>query len=583
VLLEASAYTNDYLDNTSLGQEMAAVHTALRPVPYPYITGMQLNADVSINGLVLNTIDENNVVWVCTDIQGWWGHAPSEIQDVPRGLGDGSYDVNGRYTARQIELTGVILPPNTTYLQAAKDKLIRAVDLVRSKGWLLTDEGPTRGSMVRLSGTPTFLTVNARGRTEFSIGLKSADPIKYQWDYSTSDGYTSVSATAGSTATANNIGNTNVTGVFKLTGPISANSVVYNLTTGKQISMLTALQDAGASVGTVTGASRTTTNGVTYATLTLSSAYKLAAGDIVTVASVGYGFDGTFTVYSTSVVSSGVLNVTYVNPGTIDYVSGSVRTNLVTNPSFELNNAGWSSGQTGGVAQSNTFAYVGTYSGKTIITGSDTNIATWNTPIISGTTYTYSTYTYVPTGSPFAGRTLGITLEGAGVTASNVTTTSATLVAGSWARSSIIFTATSTATFFFVHRYSGAVVANTSTIYTDGVLLEQSSALDFYFSGAASAAGNFTYAWTGTANASTSTATFSPTGPVTLTNAETLTVDTYTKSVLLNSNTQSSRERLSTLVDWITLQPGINYIKLVDSASVTTGTLSMLFRSGWIG
>jgi len=34
---------------------------------------------------------------------------------------------------------------------------------------------------VRLSGPPNIETVTARGRTEFSIGLRAADPIKYEF------------------------------------------------------------------------------------------------------------------------------------------------------------------------------------------------------------------------------------------------------------------------------------------------------------------------------------------------------------------------------------------------------------------
>jgi hypothetical protein len=181
-----------------------------------------------------------------------------------------------------------------------------------------------------------------------------------------------------------------------------------------------------------------------------------------------------------------------------------VRTNLIINPSFELNNSFWGSGQAS-IIQSSNFSYNGAYSGLTTITSSaDTNIATWvQTSIVSGQTYTYSTYSYVPAGSSLAGRTLSVAIEGAGATFTTVASSAATLVSGSWVRSWLTVTATSSGSFAYVHRYSGAFAVG-SAIYTDAVMLEQTSVLGAYFDGSTPIIGDFTYVWSGTANASTS-------------------------------------------------------------------------------
>lgn len=396
-LLEQSSYIGRYFDDQTQDQETTRVNATLRPVPYPAITGMQLNADVSINGLVLNTIDEDNIVWVCTGIDGWWGQPTPEIQDIPRGLGDGSYDVVGRYAARQIVLTGAILPPDASYIDAARNKLVKAIDLVRKNGWLLADELPTKGALVRLSGIPSIDVVNARGRMEFSIGLRAADPVKYHYNDTDVDGYTKVSVSANGSGTANNIGNTNVTAIFTMSGPFSANTVIRNTTTGQSINVVTALSGAGASVGTVTAALRETDNGTKYATLSVASTYPLAAGDTITVSSVGNSFDGTFVVYDSYATSSTTIDIIYVNPAASDYA------------------------------------------------------------------------------------------------------------------------------------YAAA------------------------------------------------------SGSVVLTNKETLTIDTYTRNVFFNQNTVGSRQNLDTLIDWITLQPGDNTITITDGGALTTGTLEVKYRSGWIG
>jgi len=180
-----------YLYPDSYGQavETSIVNKVLSPVPPPHFTGMKLKGDVIIGDLILNNIDENNVVWVCTDIEGWWVHPDPEIPDVTRGWRDGSYDARGRWTARQLTLNGVFLPPDPSYTSAARDKLIRATNLVYTGAWLKTKENPTRASYVRLSGRPNIANVNPRGRTEFSIGLRAADPIKYSWNEEDPDGY----------------------------------------------------------------------------------------------------------------------------------------------------------------------------------------------------------------------------------------------------------------------------------------------------------------------------------------------------------------------------------------------------------
>lgn len=166
------------------------VNAALRKMPSPYISGLKLEADININGLVLNTIDENNVVWVCTDIKGWWTLPEPEVPDIGRGLDDGSYNVRGRWKARVITLEGSILPPHPDYIAAARDKLISALSsLVYIGGTLAVDEGPVKIAKVYMIGQPTMDVKNARGRIDFSVQLRAGDPVKYSWNYEATDGY----------------------------------------------------------------------------------------------------------------------------------------------------------------------------------------------------------------------------------------------------------------------------------------------------------------------------------------------------------------------------------------------------------
>lgn len=301
VLFEASSLIGSYIEVASQAQEFQKTNLSLTPLPQPHLTGMKLQADVRINGLTLNTIDENGVTWVATGLEGWWKHPEPEMQDMRRGWGDGSYDIKGRYAPRLIELTGSFLTTDPSQVVAARNKLVEATNLVYTNGILETDENPTKFSYVRLNGGPSIETVSARGRTDFTIPLKAADPIKYEWyrdpDNPDPDGYRKATLLAKNASlsrtgitTITNTGNYPVPVYFEVNGPGLGNLQIVNSTNGDFIII----------TGTLRGsANLTVTNKVIsseVATLTLSAGHSLVEGDLVTVSSVGSPFDGEITV-----------------------------------------------------------------------------------------------------------------------------------------------------------------------------------------------------------------------------------------------------------------------------------------------
>lgn len=308
LLFEQSSFVGGYLDNVSQTEETAIVNKSLSVYNGPTIGGLPLEADISLGDFVFNTIDENNVVWVCTDLDGWYGQADPQTIDIPRGVEDGSYDVSGRTTARIITLSGSFLVPDPSYVGAARDALVSATNLVRDGAWLRTNEAPTRAAFVRLSGKVQIETTNARGRTDFSIGLKAADPIRYEWNDADPDGLTDVTVAPDSTGFVDNIGTTEVTGVFTLTGPLGSGSTVTNITRDETITMAQDLRGAG-SVGQVV-AKELTDNVVT---ITTGAEHNLVVGDEVIVSGCGFPFDA---VNETLTVTA----VTDLLPYTFNYV-----------------------------------------------------------------------------------------------------------------------------------------------------------------------------------------------------------------------------------------------------------------------
>lgn len=229
-------------------EENKIVNKALTAFPEPYISGLKLNEDITLGNLTLNKIDSNNVVWICTDIKGWWEHPDPQFPDLTRGWGDGSYDADGRYQARTITIEGSILPPDPTYAPAARKTLVEQTDLVYKGDYLKVNESPTKSAYVRLSGRPLIKSVNARGRMDFSISLKAADPIKYEYLENT---YRTINISSSTQVT--NSGNTRTPVIFEITGT--------NLSSGSITNSYTSPYTAASVTDTIGGISKTWSGG----------------------------------------------------------------------------------------------------------------------------------------------------------------------------------------------------------------------------------------------------------------------------------------------------------------------------------
>lgn len=226
--------------------ENRLVNVGLTAYPEPYLSKLKLQEDITLNNLVFNKIDANNVVWIVSDIDGWWNVPDPEIPDLPRGWGDGSYGAVGRWAARDMTLTGSFLVQDPSQVEVARNTLIEACDMVKAGGWLIVDEPSTsKAAYVRLSGRPSIQTVNARGRTDFSIGLRAVDPIKYEWIDGNEDGYDYVDIDSGNTGTVTNSGNVAVPLVFEISGALTSTSsnttAIINTTSSDQIDIISTL------------------------------------------------------------------------------------------------------------------------------------------------------------------------------------------------------------------------------------------------------------------------------------------------------------------------------------------------------
>jgi hypothetical protein len=86
---------------------------------------------------------------------------------------------------------------------------------------------------VRISGRPQIETVNARGRTNFSIGLKAADPIKYEYyEDNETGGYRTATLTRNTNVIVRNVGNVKVPVIFSISGNTIAEGQITNIAGG---------------------------------------------------------------------------------------------------------------------------------------------------------------------------------------------------------------------------------------------------------------------------------------------------------------------------------------------------------------
>lgn len=186
-----------------------------------------------------------------------------------------------------------------------------------------------------------------------------------------------------------------------------------------------------------------------------------------------------------------------------------IRTNLIKNPSMETNVTGWT-GAGGVLTRSTTTAQVGAASLRVQATGGDATIwtayGTAGIPVSPGQAYTASCY--AKAGTVARGFDISIIWwDAAGDFIDQDHGTSAALNLLTFTRMSVVgATAPVGAAYASVQVESGSPL-NGELYYFDAFLFEKSATLGAYFDGATAAAGTKTYAWTGTAQLSTSTET----------------------------------------------------------------------------
>jgi len=213
---------------------------------------------------------------------------------------------------------------------------------------------------------------------------------------------------------------------------------------------------------------------------------------------------GTWTLTGTNLVT---------NPSMESVTSGTVvmRRNLFTNPSAENSSTVGFTANDGSytVAQSPEQKMFGTYSMKLTATSASrfqpaVYVSGANTiPAIPDISYTFSVYVYSSIAQNIAAR---IAWLNGSTNISTFTGTFISVPANTWTRVSVTGVAPATTTQMIPVWVNQTSAAIGTVLYVDGLLLEASTVVGDYFDGSTTDALGWDYAWSGTANASISTA-----------------------------------------------------------------------------
>lgn len=229
------------------------------------------------------------------------------------------------------------------------------------------------------------------------------------------------------------------------------------------------------------------------------------------------------------------------------------RTNLIANPSFEVNTTGWSNGGTS-FTRVTSDSYSGSACGQ-LVTASILQSAFITTSgLAASTTYTASVWVKGEAGKSARLDIRELTAGGAQVADTNGVNT---LMTGLWQRLTVTRTLGPTGAQIAIFVRNGTSAAH--TLLVDAAMLEVAASATSYFDGASAAVDDFSYAWTGTANASTSIET------------ETLYDEILPELVM---STQSGRDLRTVIVN----VPGSStpYVSL-EASGLRTGTLELFF------
>lgn len=146
--------------------------------PTPIVPVVDTPAAVSLNGMVLNAVDEFGVEWWCGQIDGWDGSPASSLQVTQKSRGAGGWTGPRNLTPRSLGPMGTFIAPDIDTAEDAKDRLNAACNL---NGVTLSVQRGTRVQTCTVYRQGEVQVTEGRGSLQYTwvLNLIAPDPRKF--------------------------------------------------------------------------------------------------------------------------------------------------------------------------------------------------------------------------------------------------------------------------------------------------------------------------------------------------------------------------------------------------------------------
>ena len=177
--------------------------------------------------------DANGAFWDVVALEGWDSpELRSELLALP---GDDRQAIGPvRYNARALSIVGECTVPSEAAFWLSKAKIMGATNLTRAAGTLTVTETTTKKIAVYRAGRVLWRPVHSLVKADFEIPLMAPDPRILA----------NTATTLTGSGTATNTGNFKASPVLTVTGSAAGPIVATNSTTGRTVTVTTAVPAA---------------------------------------------------------------------------------------------------------------------------------------------------------------------------------------------------------------------------------------------------------------------------------------------------------------------------------------------------
>jgi len=203
--------------------------------------GYSQQIQVAIGSLALTQTDSQNVDWIATTLEGWWGSVASSLQLTQKSRAPGSWTSPRQLGSRTLTVAGYVQADSSKELSDAVDRLNAAAS-IDATILEVTEDNQTRWCIVYRQGEIVTSRINPTTMV-WSMVLVAPDPRKFAAPQSVSTALASVvggwtfphtwpyainSVVSAGSCSLDSIGNTVGPVTLRVDGPVAGPVITHN-------------------------------------------------------------------------------------------------------------------------------------------------------------------------------------------------------------------------------------------------------------------------------------------------------------------------------------------------------------------